>query len=113
MREVTEMGLTVVVRPDPPGKFTAIVVGLPEIRVVADTEGQAVEQVRATLAAWLANARWVSVTTPVTPANHPWLEMADHSKDDPDFDLYLGEITRHRQEMDERECSNTSSTPTT
>ena len=36
-----------------------------------------------------------------------------YTRDDPDFDLYLDEIQRYRREVDERECSGSSSTPTT
>ena len=36
-----------------------------------------------------------------------------HAKDDPDFDQYLDEIARYRREVEARECSSSSATPTT
>jgi hypothetical protein len=104
----------VIVRPEPPGRFTAVSVGVPEIRAEANTVEEALECVRAELAAWPGSLYWVPLTTTPPPAPaHPALAWAGHAKDDPDFDLYLEEIRRGREEADQRECSDISSTPTT
>src|SRR5258708_3557292 len=102
----------VVVRPEPPGRFTAQALGVPEIHAEADTADEAVEQVRRALARWAGSLRWVALD-PAPPSPHPALEFAGHAKDDPDFAAYLEEIQRFRQEADARECCDTSSTPTT
>lgn len=102
----------VVVRPEPPGQFTAQPLGVPEIRVVAPTEKDAVEQAQRALAAWVGSLHWVPISVP-PPRHQPWREWAGHAKDDPDFEAYLEEIQRYRHEVDDRECSNSSSTPTT
>jgi hypothetical protein len=47
------------------------------------------------------------------PQSAPVQERAGHAKDEPDFEVYLEEIQQFRQEVDERECSDSSSTPTT
>lgn len=108
----------VLVRPEPPGQYTAQVVGLSEIRATAATREEAIQQVRQVLMAWLASGQLVAVQLP--PEN-PWLKYAGWAKDDPDYEEYLEEIRRFRQEEDERfrqeveegECSDSSSTPTT
>lgn len=44
----------------------------------------------------------------------PWDAVhpgAGHAKDDPDFETYLEEIRRDHREVDERECSASSSRP--
>jgi hypothetical protein len=108
----------VVVRPEPAGQFTAEAVGLPELRATADSREEAVAQVRKLLDDWLASGQLVAVEIPQA---NPLTKYFGHAKDDPDFDLYLEEIRRYRQEVDEGlahegdepACSDSSSTPTT
>ncbi len=102
----------VIVRPEPEGQFAAQPLGVPEIRVVAATAKEAVEQVQRALKDWVGSLYWVPVELP-EPGSHPVHEGAGHAKDDPDFETYVEEIHRYRQEVDERECSASSSTPTT
>jgi hypothetical protein len=55
------------------------------------------------------------------PRQNPLMLRFGYAKDDPDFDLYLEEIRKFREEEDRREgyvpdteeCSDISSTPTT
>ena len=102
----------VVVRPGPAGRFTAHSAAVPEIRAEAETVEAALGQVEAALAAWAGALFWVPVA-PSPATAHPALPWAGHAKDDPDFDLYLDEIRRAREQADQRECPATSSTPTT
>jgi hypothetical protein len=97
----------VIVRPEPAGQFTAQPLGVPEIRVVAASPEQAVAQVQKE---WVGSLYWVPVELPHPQRVH---EGAGHAKNDPDFETYLEEIRRYRQEVDERECSASSSTPIT
>jgi predicted RNase H-like HicB family nuclease len=103
----------IAVRPDPQGRYTAQVVGLPEVRTVADTEEEALKQARDKLAEWLATIRLFEVHVSPSHGVDPASEYAGHAKDDPLFDEYLEEIARFRKEADEQEWSNTSSIPTT
>jgi hypothetical protein len=100
----------VVVRPEPAGRYTASPLGVPEISAVADTPQEAIEQARQALSRWAGSLHWVAVEVPAPPTH---LALAGHAKDDPDFDQYLEEIERARREAEERECSSSSSTPTT
>lgn len=62
-----------------------------------------------------------SIASIEIPRQNPLMKFAGHLKDDPDFDLYVEEIRKFREEADRRdgrvweteECSDTSSTPTT
>jgi hypothetical protein len=72
---------------------------------VAATESEAVQEVQRALTQWGGSIHWVAVP-------HPGPSLAGHAKDDPDFDLYLEEIRRYRQEVEARECSDSSFIPT-
>ena len=108
----------VVARPEPAGKFTAQVVGLPELVATAATREEAIEQIRALLRDWVATGRLVSVEVPV---RNPLLEFTGHT--DPNHPIeqeFLKELARLKQEDLEQtlreydqECSSSSSTPTT
>jgi hypothetical protein len=106
------------VREEPEGQFTADILGAPDIRATAATREEAIEQVRALLQ---YQVNLGSIVALEIPRRDPVMEFAGHLKDDPDFDLYVEEIRKFREEEDRREgyvpdpdeCSNTSSTPTT
>lgn len=109
-----------VVRPEPPGQYTARVMGFSEIRGVAPTEQEAVERARSALTEWLKTAQWVPVEV---PAPQSWAGGNGPGGVDPNDPLeheYLRDLERFRQEDRERtfreydqECSDSSSTPTT
>jgi hypothetical protein len=108
----------VLVRPEPPGRFTAQAVGLPEIHATAATREEAVEQVRKILQEWLVAGNLVPVQLSQENPSQKWPGSVDPN--DPDERAYLEELARFRQEDLERtlkeyeqECSNSSSTPTT
>jgi hypothetical protein len=106
------------VRPEPPGQFTAQLLGLPEICATAATREEAVEQVRWLLRQELDSGSLLSVDI---PRQNPLMSMFGFGKDDPDFESYLEEIRKFREEMDRQaehgsdtgECSDICSTPTT
>jgi len=102
----------VVVRPEPPGQFTAQPLGVPEIQAVAATAEEAIAQAQRALTEWAGALYWVPIERPAS-APLAWPPGAGHAKDDPDFDLYLEAIRRYRQEVETRECSDSSSTPIT
>ncbi len=104
------MQLPIIVRPESAGQFSAEPAGVPEIHVVAATPAQAVEQVQQALAAWPGMVHWATIPQSQASALPP---LAGHAKDDPDAAEYLKEIERYRREVEGRECSNSSSTPTT
>jgi hypothetical protein len=80
--------------------------------VVADTPEGALAQARDKLSHLASALYWVPVA-PASPNGSAIPALAGHAKDDPFFDAYLEEIDHYRQEVDERECSNSSSTPIT
>lgn len=92
----------VIVRPESKGKFSAEPVGLPELRVEAGNAEEAVAQVQQALTEWTGSV--VQVPVKVQRAGvQGLLELAGHAKDDPDFDAYLDEIRRYRQQADTRQ----------
>jgi hypothetical protein len=103
----------VLVQPQPPDGYKAQAVAFPDIAAVAASEALAVEQVREQLTERLAGSRLVAIELTINTATNPLVELAGKARDDPDFALYLQEIQRYRQEVEARECSSSSSTPTT
>src|SRR5262249_43916676 len=110
----------VLVRPEPPGQFTAEVVGLPELRATAPSREEAIQQVRTRLGEWLASGQLVAVTVPVANPS-PRLPRIDPN--DPGEQIFLEELARLRKEdlentlreyeREDQQCSSSSSTPTT
>lgn len=90
------MQYMVIVRSEAPDRYTAQAVSFPEIRAVRATAAEAVEEVRQSLAAWLASAKLVRVEVPSPDSGNPWLDTFGRSAADPDFDEFLGEIQRAR-----------------
>ncbi len=109
----TPTSYLVAVRAEPSGQHMAQVVGLPDIRALASSKEEAITQVRQALTEWLAATSWVQMQVPIPAPEHPLLRFAGHSKDDPDFDGYLEEIRRYREQVDQQTCSSISSIPTT
>jgi predicted RNase H-like HicB family nuclease len=113
--------LWVLVRPEPAGQFTARVVGLPELQATAATREQAVQHIRDTLDEWIASGQLVAL--PI-PRPHPlqgfsgWIDPNNPLEQE-----FLQELARQKAEdlertlqeyeQEDRECSNSSSTPTT
>src|SRR2546427_811004 len=90
----------ILVRPEPPGRFTAEVVGVPELQVTAASRDEALCEVEARLGEWFADGRLACV--PV-PAPNPWLHLAGHTDPaDPGEQIYLEELARLRREDLER-----------
>lgn len=104
--------------PEPPGQFTAEVVGLPELRACAATREEAIQVVRARLAEWLASGQLALIEVPPT---NPLLQWSGHvGPNDPLQKEFLEDLERFRREdlertlrEDDQECSSSSSTPTT
>jgi hypothetical protein len=122
-RESGRNGLSqyvIIVRPEPPGQFTAQVMGIPDIRVVAADEGQAIEQAKSRLTEWLSSARLIPVRTNSAPiVNGAGKPIGQVDPRHPLEVAYLEELARMKREDLERttkeyceECPATSSTPT-
>jgi len=111
----------VLVRPEPPGQFTAQVVGLPDLCAMGATRQAAVDRVRTLLDERLASGE---LETIVVRTGNPWLTLSGQiDPNDPCEKVYLEELARARQEdlertlreyeQEDRPCSSSSSTPTT
>ncbi len=88
------MQYPVVIRAESTHRYVAQPLGIPEVKVVAATEAEAIAQVTQVLAQWLAAAKVVHVTVPGGERGNPWLEAFGRSADDPDFAEFLEELHR-------------------
>jgi hypothetical protein len=106
------------IREEPAGQFTAQLLGAADLQATAATREEAVEQLRTLLQQQVNLGSLLAIEI---PQQNPLVKWAGYLKDDPDFDDYVEEIRKFREEMDRREgyvpdtdeCSDTSSTPTT
>ena len=91
------MEYPVIVRAEDVDGYVAQPIGLPELRVTAATEDEAVAGVRRALQRWLASAKLVHVSVATGKTGNPWLDAFGRSATDPDFDEYLKELRRARR----------------
>jgi hypothetical protein len=106
------------VRTEPSGRFTAQVVGLPELQASAATREEAVRQVEAQLQDWLASGQLVAV--PIAWGNPLMQSFGTIDPNDPNEQAFLDELARmKREDLEqtlreyEQSCPSSSSTPTT
>jgi hypothetical protein len=100
------------------GSFTAQLLGAADLQATGATRDEAVERLRARLQELVNLDELLAIEL---PRQNPLVRRAGYLKDDPDFNIYLEEIRKFREEMDRREaensepaeCSDTSLTPTT
>ena len=78
--------------------YEAVPMGIPELRMVADTEADALKKVTQALEEWLTSAKVVQIDIPGLESSNPWLKAFGRSVDDPDFDDFIEEINRERTE---------------
>jgi hypothetical protein len=90
----------IVVRAAPAGQFTAQLLGLPELQATAASREEAIEQVRAYLGEWINAGQLVTIEVPAANSLMKWFGWA---KDDPEYGLFLEEIRRYREDVDQRQ----------
>lgn len=90
------MHYPVIVRTESPDQYTAQPLGMPELKVVAPTEAEAIAQVSKALDQWLTSAKIVQVAVPAVSTGNPWLDTFGRSATDPDFDEFLEELRQAR-----------------
>jgi hypothetical protein len=111
----------VVVRPVASGQYTAEAVGLPEVRATCADRTEAIHRVQLTLCEWIASGQLVQVE--LLQAKHVPLQFPPVNPNDPDEIAFREELERYRRqdlertlleyELEDKKCSNSSSTPTT
>jgi len=79
------MPYPVIIRAESAQQYVAQAVGIPEVKVVAATEAEAIARVTEALEHWLAAAKVIQVTIPGEVDDNPWLDMFGRSATDPDF----------------------------
>jgi hypothetical protein len=90
------MEYQVIVRAESADQYTAQPVGIPELKVVASTEDEAIHRVSESLVQWLASAKLVTVDVSVRGAGNPWLDTFGRSADDRDFDEFVAAMQEAR-----------------
>jgi hypothetical protein len=90
------MNYPVIIRTESAHRYVAQPLGIPEVKVVAATEAEAIAQVTEALAQWFTAAKVVHVAVPGEARANPWLDAFGRSANDPDFAEFLEELQRLR-----------------
>ena len=90
------MHYPVIIRVESAHQYIAQPLGIPEVKVAAATEAEALAQVTEALGQWLAAAKVIHVTVPGEAQGNPWLDAFGRSATDPDFAEFLEELQRLR-----------------
>jgi predicted RNase H-like HicB family nuclease len=90
------MNYPVIIRAESAHQYVAQSVGIPEVKVVAATEAEAIAQVTEALRHWLAATKVIHVTVPGEEPGNSWLHAFGRSATDPDFPEFLAELQRLR-----------------
>ena len=90
------MRYPVFVRSESATSFTAEPLGIPELKTVASTEQDAIEQVEAALERWFASGKLVHVSVSSETSGNPWIDGFGRSADDPDFEQFVNEVKNAR-----------------
>ena len=90
------MNYPVIIRTESAHQYVAQPLGIPEVKVVAATEVEAIAQVTEALGHWLAVAKVIHVAVPGEEPGNPWLHAFGRSATDPDFPEFLAELQRLR-----------------
>ena len=90
------MNYPVLIRTESAHRYVAQPLGIPEVKVVAATEAEAIAQVTEALTQWLTAAKVVHVAVPGEARANPWLDAFGRSAHDPDFAEFLEELQRLR-----------------
>jgi predicted RNase H-like HicB family nuclease len=94
------MTVDVLIEPRPDGQVQATLLGWPDYAAQGATEAEALARLRELLAARLAHARIVPLELDLSPAEHPWLRLAERFKDNPLLDEVAAAIAADRRERD-------------
>jgi len=90
------MNYPVIIRAESAHQYVTQPLGIPEVKVVAATEAEAIAQVTEALVHWLAAAKVIQVAVPGGESGNPWLDAFGRSATDPDFAELLEELHRLR-----------------
>jgi predicted RNase H-like HicB family nuclease len=101
--EIVVMTVYVLIENKPEGRYTASLIGWPDIKAQGETEDEALAQLRQSFTAHVRHARIVPLDLDLATIEKPWLEMAGVFKDDP-FSTELEEsIAAYRRDLDTKD----------
>lgn len=99
--DTSKLSYSVLVENEPDGRFSAVVLGLPDCKSSGKTENEALENLQEILHKRLQNSKIVTLEINSPQTDNPWLKIAGMYKDNPLFDEVLAEIETERRKLDE------------
>jgi predicted RNase H-like HicB family nuclease len=84
----------------PDGKYTASLIGWPDITAEGETEDEALTELRQSLTRQLQRARIVPLEIDTSPSDNPWLQLGETFKDNPLLDEVTWSIEEYRHQLD-------------
>ena len=100
IRSVVKSSVNVFVKSEANGKFSAMVLGLPEYRVESRDRQSALADLQKLITEKLIGAEVVSLEIEIPKPENPWLRFAGIFKDDPTFNRMREDIAEYRREKD-------------
>jgi hypothetical protein len=94
------MTIYVLIENKPDGKYTASLIGWPDIKAQGKTEDEALTRLRDSFTAQVRQARIVPLDIDLSVAENPWLQLAGIFKDDPFAAEVEESIAAYRRELD-------------
>ena len=94
------MTMYVLIESKPDGKYTASLIGWPDIRAQGETESEALNHLRQSFTAQLRQARIVPLDVDLNVADNPWLQLGEAFKDNPLLDEVTQSIAEYRRQLD-------------
>jgi hypothetical protein len=94
------MTMYVLIENKPDGKYTASLIGWPNITAQGESESEVLSQLRQSFMAQLRQARIVPLDIDLNAADNPWLQLGETLKDNPLLDEVTQSIEEYRRQLD-------------
>ncbi|SKB14951.1 conserved hypothetical protein [Planktothrix sp. PCC 11201] len=87
----------------PKGNYHAFVLDYPSVRVIANSQDEAIKELSQRLQNFLKYTEIINLEIELPKREDPWMKFAGMFKDDPLFDQVLEAIQDYRNEIDAEE----------
>jgi predicted RNase H-like HicB family nuclease len=98
--DTSKLTYSALVKSEPDGGFSAVVLGLSDCKSSGKTENEALENLQQLLQKHLQNSKIVTLEIDSLQTDNPWLKVAGMYNDNPLFDEVLADIEAERRKLD-------------
>lgn len=98
--DTSKLTYNVLVAQEQDAKFSAVVIGLSDLKSLGQTEDEAIENLQQLLQERLKNSKIITLEIDSAQTENPWTKIIGMHKDNPLFDEVLSEIQAERCKLD-------------